>query len=204
MILHLAPDHPDAEVLRSRLSTGAEVRQLGSLDALRDFLGAESGPESGFLILGPGLPADACLQALALATDSPGRWVTLLADSDGQSLRSFSLGWPESPDRVVELEKWAAEAEASHESPANGAPPRPILELRHSLRMVARIRHDVNNPLTAAMVEVQLLLMDLEEGTELTESVELVQEQLRRIRDEIAELARLRAPRAPGAGLTLS
>lgn len=199
MILHLAPDHPDAVVLRNGLAKAAEVVSLGSLDSLRDLLASGAAPESGFLVLGPGLPAEACLHALALATDSDGTWVTLLADGDGQSLRSLSLGWPESPVRVVEQEEWA-----SGEKPSNEAPPTPILELRHSLKMVARIRHDVNNPLTAAMAEVQLLLMDLEEGTELTESVQLVQEQLRRIRDEIAALAILRAPRPPGAGSTPS
>lgn len=204
MILHLAPDQPEAGALRNRLSEGAEVAKLGSVEALQEFLEAQAAPLGGFLVLGPGLPADACLQALAVAADSRGKWVTLLADSGGESLRSLSLGWPETPGRVVEQEKWDVGKEPSHTPPPNEAPPNPILELRHSLRMVARIRHDVNNPLTAAMAEVQLLLMDLEEGTELTESVELVQEQLRRIRDEIAELARLRAPRPPGAGPTPS
>lgn len=197
MILHLAPENPEARGLRSRLFDGAEVAVLASLDALREFLDAQAVSDSGILVLGPGLPADSCLEALSLATDSQGKWLVLLAESDGQSLRSLSLGWPESPDRVVEQAKWPLGGERSPETPAS-----PILELRHSLRMVARIRHDVNNPLTAAMAEVQLLLMDLEEGTEVTESIQVVQEQLRRIRDEIAELARLRTPRSLGAGPT--
>jgi signal transduction histidine kinase len=69
----------------------------------------------------------------------------------------------------------------------------PVLELGVVLRHVARARHDINNPLTSALAETQLLLMDVDEG-ELRESLETIQRQIRRIRDLVAELSVLRPP----------
>jgi len=71
-----------------------------------------------------------------------------------------------------------------------------LLELRGVLREISHVRHDVNNPLTSALAEVQLILFDAEEG-ELRESMEVVQEQLRRIRDLIASTSHLRVPSSP-------
>ena len=56
------------------------------------------------------------------------------------------------------------------------------------------MRHDINNPLTAAMAEVQLLLMDLEADSEVGSAIRLVEDQLRRIRDLVAELPEHRPP----------
>jgi hypothetical protein len=50
----------------------------------------------------------------------------------------------------------------------------------------------VNNPLTAALAEVQLLRMDHPPGTEEGEALAVVEEQLKRIRDMVAELAAYR------------
>lgn len=69
----------------------------------------------------------------------------------------------------------------------------PLLELRTVLSEVARARHDINNPLTAALAETQLLLMDIEEG-EVREAVLVVERQLRRIRDLVARLSSIRPP----------
>jgi signal transduction histidine kinase len=71
----------------------------------------------------------------------------------------------------------------------------PILDLHWILRVVARARHDLNNPLTSGLAEVQLLLMD-EHPPEVRESLETIQEQFRRLRDMVAELTVLRVPRA--------
>ena len=59
---------------------------------------------------------------------------------------------------------------------------------------VARIRHDLNNPLTSALAEVQLLLFDANDE-ELRESLEVNQNQLRRMRDLIASTSHMRPPR---------
>ena len=59
------------------------------------------------------------------------------------------------------------------------------------LRIASRARHDINNPLTAATAETQLLLMDVEDG-EVRTALEAIEEQLRRIRDLTAGLTRVR------------
>ena len=68
------------------------------------------------------------------------------------------------------------------------------MELRGVLADVARIRHDLNNPLTSALAEVQLLLFDTEDE-EVREALEVIQSQLRRMRDLIASTSYLRPPR---------
>ena len=71
----------------------------------------------------------------------------------------------------------------------------PLLELRWILRLVAKARHDINNPLTAGLAETQLVLMDEPKG-DLLESLEVIENQLRRIKDLVAGLARLRVKRS--------
>jgi signal transduction histidine kinase len=62
------------------------------------------------------------------------------------------------------------------------------------MRSLSRARHDINNPLTSALAEVQLLLLDGESDPGLAESMEIIQEQLRRIRDLVIGLSRFRPP----------
>jgi signal transduction histidine kinase len=69
-----------------------------------------------------------------------------------------------------------------------------LLSFRALLRDLARIRHDINNPLTAAFAEIQLLLMDAEPESETAEALSIVEAQLYRIRDLAAELTSFRAP----------
>jgi signal transduction histidine kinase len=69
-----------------------------------------------------------------------------------------------------------------------------LVDLPEALRQIARIRHDVNNPLTAGMAEIQILLMDTEDDPEASEALLVVQEQLRRIRDLLASTRHLRLP----------
>jgi signal transduction histidine kinase len=68
-----------------------------------------------------------------------------------------------------------------------------VLELRHVLARVARGRHDLNNPLTSAMAETQLALMDAKDP-EIRAGLETIEEQLRRMRDLIASLRSIRTP----------
>lgn len=67
-----------------------------------------------------------------------------------------------------------------------------FLNHRGALLALSRIRHDVNNALTSAMAETQFMRMDAEKGTELAEGLELVENQLRRIRALVGELSALR------------
>ncbi|MFW6200136.1 MAG: histidine kinase dimerization/phospho-acceptor domain-containing protein [Gemmatimonadota bacterium] len=72
----------------------------------------------------------------------------------------------------------------------------PPFDLHEILRFIARIRHDINNPLTAGMAETQLLLMDLGEEGEVGESLVTIQRQLKRIQGLVQDLAHLRRPPA--------
>lgn len=69
-----------------------------------------------------------------------------------------------------------------------------LLELHRVLAEIAKARHDINNPLTSALAEVQILLLDAAEGEE-RESLETIQEQLRRLRDMVAATRHLRTRR---------
>ena len=93
--------------------------------------------------------------------------------------RPVSVGWPALP---TELGRWV-----------EGADDAEVLELRHVLTRVARERHDLNNLLTSAMAETQLALMDTRQP-EVRQGLEMVEEQLRRIRDLMAALQTLRPP----------
>lgn len=68
-----------------------------------------------------------------------------------------------------------------------------LLHLQGVLEEVAKARHDLNNPLTSALAEVQILLMDVSPGPE-EESLLIVQEQLRRLRDRLLATRHLRPP----------
>ena len=66
--------------------------------------------------------------------------------------------------------------------------------MRGILSEVARIRHDLNIPLTSALAEVQLLLFDVNDE-EVRASLEVMQSQLRRLRDIIASTSHMGPPR---------
>jgi hypothetical protein len=101
-----------------------------------------------------------------------GRWTIFLAD--GATMVPLSPGYPV-----------PAEFVGSRIGTAPGA-----FSLRHASAELARIRHDLNNPLTAAMAETQLLRMDSDD-----EALGVIEAQLRRLRDLIAELSQWRLPR---------
>jgi len=67
-----------------------------------------------------------------------------------------------------------------------------LLELHGVLAEVARARHDLNNPLTSALAEVQILLMDAPPGGAEEESLLIIQDQLRRLRDRLVATRHLR------------
>jgi signal transduction histidine kinase len=127
------------------------------------------------------LPEDAdpaLLQGMISAVlRCPRRWslfLVLRGRGEVPRLAALSVGDPVPADFV---------AERLASAPA-------VFSLRHATHEIARIRHDLNNPLTAAMAETQLLRMDLDE-----EGLEVVETQLRRLRDLIAELVQWRLPR---------
>jgi signal transduction histidine kinase len=127
---------------------------------------------------------DELLAALHVAAAGPAEsgWLPVIvvpADGRTPTLLPVSLGWATNP---AELGRWV-EGEEDAE----------VLELRHVLTRVARARHDLNNPLTSAMAETQLALLDAADPG-LRSGLETVEEQLRRIRDLVATLRAFRPP----------
>ena len=181
----VAPPGP----LRDRfLASFSEYRPevLDSVDAFH----AREGEGWGILLLGPELPPQEVLALLSPEIGGETPWSALLVqEEDGAfQLRPISLGHPLTAKKVEEV---------GTDPDGEG----PILEIHWVLRVVARARHDLNNPLTSGLAEAQLLLMD-EHPPEVTESLETIQKQFRRLRDMVADLSRLRVhkpdPTLPG------
>ncbi len=177
-IVVVAPPSPDREAFVNQAPGGG----LRVLDSPGSF---DSGEEEvwGVLLLGPGLSPEETLALLRSQIHRSHPWVTLLVEKEGGEFvaRPLSLGPAARMGEV--LEKAAAPEQKG-----------PILELHWVLRFLARARHDLNNPLTSGLAEVQLLLMD-EHPPEVKESLDTIQEQFRRLRDMVAGLGRLRVPR---------
>ncbi len=146
---------------------------------------ADSGRvEAGWILLHPDLDSRHLMVLAEAMGDTREPWTLLLpvGGEGGFRLLSLSPGYTEGVERIVER------LSAPGLGPA-------LLSFRLTLGALARIRHDINNPLTAALAEAQLLLMDAQPGTEMEESLRVVEDQLRRIRDMVAELTPLRIPR---------
>lgn len=193
-LILIAPPGPARDRVHDLLSATLADHSPEVLGSTEEGLDRLSGREegAGVALLGPDLPAEDVLNLLRSQRDRERPWVTLVlereggedGDRDGEErliARPLSLGHALSPAEV------AAKAE---DPEAEG----PILELHWILRIVATARHDLNNPLTSGLAEVQLLLMD-EHPPEQQESLETIQDQFRRLRDLVQKLARLRVPR---------
>jgi signal transduction histidine kinase len=172
----LAPDGADPGL--DELIPGWKPVRVEHAGALRDL-------PPGLVLLPVGTGADRVLDALAVAAQGPSDagWLPVLVEAgpDGGPARLLpvSIGWACDP---AALARWLSGAEDAL-----------VLELRQVLVRIARGRHDLNNPLTSAMAETQLALMDVQDAG-IRQGLETVEEQLRRIRDLIAGLRTLRPP----------
>jgi signal transduction histidine kinase len=180
-IFIVAPSSP----ARDELMGAAAPAEILPFDSVDSFLGEERAP--GVLLLGPSLPPEETMRLLAWVAEAAADWVPLhveasSSENTGSLLRPLSLGYPVDLGEVVDA---ASDPEGAG----------PLLELRWILRLVAKARHDINNPLTAGLAETQLILMDEPEG-EILESLEVIENQFRRIKDLVAGLARLRVKRS--------
>jgi len=107
-------------------------------------------------------------------------WVLAVVDGGTRpSIRTVSSGFPCDLGEVALHAGGAAEGAES------------LLELHGVLAAISRARHDINNPLTSALAETQILLLDVPEG-ELRDGLDTIQTQLRRIRDLVAATRHLR------------
>ena len=160
------------------------IRELGCtptevFSSVAEF--AEFGREPGLILLGPGLRADQPLVLLAHLENEGQEWVPIWVTEGPQALEGRAL----SADGAVSVSTLVRR----FRDPEEGEP---ILSLRTVLRIVAKSRHDINNPLTAGLAETQLLLMDVEDP-EIRAPLEVIETQLRRIRDLVSDLGRIRA-----------
>lgn len=170
-------------------------------DALRDSLLAALGPtaspvgapggdldlaalDPGLLIVAPDVTVDALVRLAAGLPPDGGGWTVAMATPgpNGPTFRAVSVGRDHTAD---EVRSRAADPESSRGI---------LLDLAGTLVEIARARHDVNNPLTSALAETQLALLDAPEG-DVREGLEVIQTQLRRIRDLVAATGHLRPPR---------
>jgi signal transduction histidine kinase len=111
-------------------------------------------------------------------------WTLAVADGgDPPMLRTLSLGLPAGTETLAGYLAGEVGGQVT------------LVDLREALIQIAKTRHDVNNPLTAAVAEVQILLMDSGDDLEAQEGLLVVQEQLRRIRDLLAATRHLHLPR---------
>jgi signal transduction histidine kinase len=122
------------------------------------------------------------LVAAADALRGP-EWVLAVVDGgEPPSIRTVSSGTPCDLGDVSRHVDGVSEGAAA------------LLELHGVLAEISRVRHDINNPLTSALAETQILLLDVPEG-ELRDSLDTIQTQLRRIRDLVAATRHLRPQR---------
>lgn len=72
---------------------------------------------------------------------------------------------------------------------------------REMVDLVRRVRHDVNSPLTAALGNVQLLMEEpAAQREEVKEALEIVERELMRMMDILAELKEVRVEEDDAGG----
>ena len=167
-----------------------QVTRVSEADAF-----PQPGSTPGWVILSPDLPDAVVIGLLRRMGRTPGSWSPLLLGG------MHDLGSPEDPGspgagevngalRVLPLSPGTSVTVETLQARLQEEDPRAsLLSLRLLVAEMARIRHDVNNPLTAALAEVQLLLMDRPGDSEEAESLRVVEAQLKRIRDLVAKLS---------------
>jgi signal transduction histidine kinase len=164
---------------RAALAPLEPLVEIPSVDAV---LNGDLAP--GWVFLPPDVPAEALERLLLGLGRREGSWSPVALGDQGGELCFVPL----SPGFMRPLEELV-------DGVARGGPDAALLSFRYAVGILSKIRHDVNNPLTAALAEIQLLLMDTTEGTEERQALLTVEQQLHRIRDLIALLNALRPPR---------
>lgn len=176
----LSTSAPTMQRARRALEALEPLVEIPSVDAVLN--GAEVAP--GWVFLPPDVPAEELGRLLVGLGGRDGSWSPVALREHEGELRFVPL----SPGFLRPMEELVAGV-------TTGGPDAAFFSFRYALGILSKIRHDVNNPLTAALAETQLMLMDVEEGTEESQSLRTVEEQLHRIRDLVALLNALRPPR---------
>ncbi|HZD04555.1 MAG TPA: histidine kinase dimerization/phospho-acceptor domain-containing protein [Longimicrobiales bacterium] len=148
-------------------------------DEVESFLDSPDREPGITYLLWAGMDGAEVLRAVERMAEGRGEWTPVVVREEGGKwvARTLTLGYPHPLDEAA--------------GPEGGEDGRVLLELRRVLAEISRARHDINNPLTSALAETQLLLMDVGDG-EVRTSLQTVLEQLRRIRDLVAGTSHLR------------
>lgn len=116
------------------------------------------------------------MSVLRACVRSPESWAPVLVEDDGSELSAFPL---------VPTDGCRPEDVACFTRTGEGGL---VLRLDDLFGRLRATRHAINNPLAAALVEVQLLLMDASDD-ETRRAFGVVQDQLRQIKNLVAGLA---------------
>lgn len=135
----------------------------------------------GWIVVPAGASREAVAALVVGLSRSVDPWSLLLLTHEGDETRvlPISPGYVQEPDEVAARVRGDG-MEAGY------------LGHRRVLTDLGRIRHDVNNALTAALAETQFMRMDAEDGSEQREGLQIVEDQLQKIRALVAELTALR------------
>lgn len=154
-------------------------------DSIESFRGQAGGERCAVVVdVAGGIDFRELLDLCDEVADRDREWIVLLPREnaeDGLAFRPLSAGFALDADDLPSM--LTGEEEEG-----------PPFDLHEVLRFVARVRHDINNPLTAGMAETQLLLMDLGGEGEVGESLQTVERQLQRIKALVEDLTRLQRP----------
>ena len=179
-IYFVAPPGARAEMLSAE-DLRDTVHRLASVEAV----GVLNDMEPGLVLVDRDSADETQLLTLADRVAAAGApWVLAVIEGEEEpTVRTLGFGIPNSSEEVASF---------AREPKQN---PGVLMELQRILADVARVRHDLNNPLTSALAEVQLMLFDASDE-ELRESLEVIQTQLRRMRDLVASTSHMRPPRS--------
>ena len=167
------PEGPIRDRVLSALAGLPEIRRTGHWS---DVVTEEQ--DHGAVLVDAGMPPEELGTLLRRMVDLPGAWTVVLVGPDAEDRLVCT---PISPGYAIPLSD-AGKGEGG------------VGGQRYMMRALSRARHDINNPLTSALAEVQLLLLDGDSDPALAESMDIVQQQLCRIRDLVIGLSRFRPP----------
>jgi signal transduction histidine kinase len=181
----LAPSGSDGGRLRIQLAGLGPLIEVASLEELLGAAGGGAGTRvPGWVLLPPDLDPTILVDLTTRLALLGGDWapLLLLEGADGLTALPLAAGLP------VTLTELAGRLEAGEGGAAG-------LSYRRALGLLSKVRHDINNALTVALAEAQLVLLDLDAESDMASSLRVVEGQIQRIRHLVSELSAIRAPR---------
>lgn len=179
---------------RSRAESAlADLGRLVFADRLGAALQEVGLDQAQIAVLDSELPGEQSVIDILSALGEPGRAIVWVA-TPRSDLLDYG-GYIQIPhsgaDRILaDACRWLLKTRTSRDPSAGSSGSG---ELDRVLDVVARVRHDLNNPLTAILAETQLLLMDDHELTEeQARSLRSVEEMAQRMREMVKDLRQLK------------